>query len=138
MHQIARNVTDPFDGILRGKRFLILDRDPLYTSQFRALLKSSGVSVVKLPARSPNLNAYAERFVLSVRNECLNRLIPLGENHLRSVLREFLAHYHEERHHQGLGGRLIQPGPNGHAAKGRVICHTRLGGLLRHYTRQAA
>ncbi len=138
MQQIARNVTDPFDGILRGKNFLILDRDPLYTSQFRASLKSSGVSVVKLPARSQNLNAYAERFVLSVRNECLNRLIPLGENHLRSMLREFLAHYHEERHHQGLGGRLIQPGPNEPAAKGRVICRTRLGYLLRHYTRQAA
>jgi putative transposase len=58
MHQIARNVTDPFDGILRGKRFLILDRDPLYTSQFRALLKSSGVSVVKLPARSPKPSKY--------------------------------------------------------------------------------
>ena len=96
------------------------------------------MSVVKLPARSPNLNAYAERFVLSVRRECLNRLIPLSENHLRWALREYLVHYHKERHHQGLGGRLIEPGPTEGATRGRVACRARLGGLLRHYSRQAA
>ena len=138
MAQIPRNLTDCFDGFLLGKRFLILDRDPLYTRQFRTLLKGSGVSVVRLPARSPNLNAYAERFVLSVRRECLNRLIPLSENHLRWALGEFLTHYHKEHHHQGLGGLLIDPGPTEGATRGRVVCRSRLGGMLRHYSRQAA
>ena len=82
MVQLGRNLTDAVDGFLRDKRFLILDRDPLFTRQFLALLKGIGVSVVRLPARSPNLNAYAERFVLSVRRECLNRLIPLNTNTL--------------------------------------------------------
>ena len=138
MAQIALNLTDCIDGFLLGKRFLILDRDPLFTAQFSALLKGSGVSVVRLSARSPNLNAYAERFVLSVRRECLNRMVPLSENHLRWALREYLAHYHKERHHQGLGGRLIEPGPTEGATQGRVVCRSRLGGMLRHYSRQAA
>jgi transposase InsO family protein len=138
MVQIARNLTDAVDGFLRDKRFLILDRDPLYTRAFRGLLRGSGVDVVRLPRRSPNLNAHAERFVLSVRTECLNSFIPLGEGHLRWALAEYLAHYHRERNHQGLGGRLIEPSLATGQKRGRVVGRSRLGGLLRHYEREAA
>jgi transposase InsO family protein len=84
MVQVARHLTDPHDGFLRGVRHLIVDRDPLYTSAARNLLRDSGVTLVRLPARSPNLNAFAERFVGSIRSECLARIVPLGEEHLRS------------------------------------------------------
>jgi putative transposase len=97
MLQVARNVLDSVHGFLTGKRFLLLDRDPLYTSQFRALLSSAGVAPVRLPPSSPNLNAYAERFVRSIKSECLSKLVLLGEDHLRAAVREYLEHYHEER-----------------------------------------
>ena len=138
MKQVARNLTDVEDGFLRGVRYLILDRDPLYTSGFRGLLKSSGTEVLRLPARSPNLNAYAERFVLSIKSECLRRIVPLGEAHLRLAIGEFVAHYHGERHHQGLGGALISPRGSAVRAEGPVACRKRLGGLLNYYHREAA
>jgi putative transposase len=97
MKQMARNLLDADDGFLRGKRYLILDRGPLYTKEFRAMLREAGVRPLLLPARSPNLNAYAERFVLSIRSECLDRIVPLGEGHLRRAVGEYLAHYHGER-----------------------------------------
>ncbi len=75
----ARNLIDDFSGFLRRKRFLIHDRDPLFTRGFRELLESAGVTSVRLPPRSPNLNAFAERFVLSIKSECLNRMVILGE-----------------------------------------------------------
>jgi transposase InsO family protein len=83
MQQMARNLTDAEEGGLLGKRYVLLDRDPLYTKSFRGILKGSGVKVMRLPARSPNLNAFAERFVLSIKSECLDRIVPLGERHLR-------------------------------------------------------
>ena len=88
MKQIARNLTDADDGFLNGARYLIHDRDPLFTGAFRELLGSSGVETVKLPARSPDLNAYAERFVRSIKSECLVQIIPLGERHLREAVKE--------------------------------------------------
>ena len=106
MTQVARNLTDAEDGFLRGVHYLILDRDPLYTVAFRDRLRDSGVTPVRLPARSPNLNAFAERFVGSVKSECLARMVPLGEGHLRAAVRAFVDHYHEERPHQGLGNEL--------------------------------
>jgi putative transposase len=109
MTQTARNLTDADDGFLRGVRYLILDRDPFYTTAFRRILRDSGVKPLLLPAWSPNLNAYAERFVLSAKSECLERVVPLGEEHLRAAVREFVDHYHEERPHQGLGNELIPP-----------------------------
>jgi putative transposase len=109
MTQTARNLTDAHDGFLRGVRYLILDRDPFYTTAFRRILRDSGVKPLLLPAWSPNLNAYAERFVLSAKSECLERVVPLGEEHLRAAVREFVDHYHEERPHQGLGNELIPP-----------------------------
>ena len=136
--QIARNLTDTEDGFLRGIRYLILDRDPLYTRAFRAMLKDSGVEALRLPARSPNLNAFAERFVLSAKSECLGRIVPLGENHLRRAMSAFVSHYHSERHHQGLGGQLVVADENTRQAEGEVRCRERLGGMLNFYYRDAA
>ena len=137
MLQVARNLLDIVDGFLNGKRFLLLDRDPLYTSQFRDLLSSAGVTPIRLPASSPNLNAYAERFVRSIKSECLNKLVLLGEGHLRAAIREYLAHYHRERNHQGLDSQLIVP-PASLNRPGPIVCRERLGGLLRFYDREAA
>jgi len=109
MTQIARNISDTVDGLLTGKRNLIHDRDPLFTAEFLNILADSGVKSVKLPPRSPNLNAYAERFVRTIKESCLDRMIVFGENSLRKSIQEFTAHYHFERHHQGLGNRLILP-----------------------------
>ncbi len=136
MAQVARNLVDEVSGFLRKKTRLILDRDPLFTAQFRAILKSGGVKVVRLPARSPNLNAYAERFVLSIKSECLGRIIPLGERHLRHAINEYVDHYHFERKHQGLGNRLIAGVSETRA--GPVNRRERLGGLLSSYYREAA
>ena len=137
MTQIARNLTDAHNGFLRDVQHIILDRDPLYTATFRDLLRDSGVTPLRLPARSPNLNAFAERFVGSVRAECLARLVPLGEGHLRTAVRAFVDHYHEERPHQGLNNQLIAPKitPIG---RGPVRCRERLGGVLKFYYREAA
>jgi putative transposase len=138
MKQMARNLTDAFEGFLLDKRHLILDRDPLYTAAFRGMLDDFGVNTVRLPRRSPNLNSHCERFILSIRRECLNRLVLLGESHLRSAVSQFVAHYHGERNHQGLGSDLIEPGPELGRAEGRIACRVRLGGLLKYYYRDAA
>ena len=111
MEQMARNLTDPGEGFLRTSRYLLHDRDPLYTDDFEEILRSSGVSPVRLPARSPNLNAYAERFVRSIKEECLSRVVPLGEGHLRQLVHEYVEHYHWERNHQGLQNQLLRRPP---------------------------
>jgi putative transposase len=138
MVQIARNLTDAVDGFLRRSRYLIHDRDPLFTKAFTEILRVAGVKTVKLPARSPDLNAFAERFVLSVRTECLRRVIPRGEKHLRTILSEFQLHYHTERNHQGLGNELLTPLPANSNADGAIRCRERLGGVLKYYHREAA
>jgi transposase InsO family protein len=92
MKQAARNLTDPEEGFLRGARYLIHDRDPLFTEGFEDILAASGVRAVKLPARSPNPNAYSERFVRSIKAECLAKIIPIGERHLRFAVNEYAAH----------------------------------------------
>jgi putative transposase len=99
MSQIGRRVTDVMDGILNGRRYLIHDRDPLFTLDFRTMLASVGVQSVKLPPQSPNLNAHAERFVRSIKESCLNRIIFFGETSLRRAVHQFVAHYHHERNH---------------------------------------
>jgi putative transposase len=137
MMQLARNLTDASDGFLRGMQYIILDRDPLYTAAFRRVLRDSGVKPVVLPPRSPNLNAFAERFVESAKSECLDRMVLLGEGHLRTAVREFVRHYHEERPHQGLGNELIAPTTTV-IGTGSVTCRQRLGGLLKFYDREAA
>ena len=138
MQQIARNLLDVEDGFLLGKRFLVLDRDPLYTAEFRTTLKHAGVKVIRLPPRSPDLNAFAERFVLTIKSECLNRVVPLGERHLRHVISEFVEHYHRERNHQGLENLLIDVAPQPANMNGRVLRRERLGGMLNYYHRKAA
>ena len=112
MSQIARTLTDSVDGLLAGKRYLIHDRDPLFTDEFLRTLKDADVESVKLPPRSPNLNAHAERFVRSIKESCLERLILFGETSLRTAVANFVAHYHDERNHQGLDNHLIQAEPD--------------------------
>ena len=138
MNQIARNLSDSVDGLLTGKRYLIHDRDPLFTDEFLSTLKVVGVESVKLPPRSPNLNAYAERFVRSIKQSCLERLILFGETSLRTAVQNFVVHYHSERNHQGLDNRLIQPDPDHLENTGEVQRRERLGGLLNYYYRAAA
>jgi putative transposase len=138
MKQIARNLTDYDSGFLNGARYLIHDRDPLFTQRFREVLKPSGVRTLKLPARSPDLNAYAERFVLSVKSECLANIVPLGERHLRKAVKEYTEHYHLERNHQGLGNELIEKAIGCPDRDGAVECRERLGGILNYYHRRAA
>ena len=136
--QAGRNVTDAFDGFLLDVRYLILDRDSIFTSAYRDLLKNAGVKLVRLPPRSPNLNAYAERYVRTIKEGCLSRMIFFGEDSLRRTINEFLVYYSHERNHQGLGNRIIDPQEQVGAAGGSVACRERLGGLLRYYCRQAA
>ena len=115
MLQVGRNLIDEESGALASKRYLIIDRDTKYTQQFRRLVEEGGTEVIRLPPMSPNLNAYAERFVRSIKDECLNRMIFIGQASLRRAIGEYMAHYHEERNHQGLENRLIRPAPR-HAA----------------------
>jgi putative transposase len=137
MFQVLRNLLDAVDGFLVGKTHLIMDRDPIFTSGVRYMLRDAGAKPVRLPRRSPNLNAFIERFIRSIKEECLDRVIPLGEAHLRELIREYMAHYHAERPHQGLGGALIQS-INDHATDGPLVRRERLGGLLNYYYREAA
>ncbi len=136
---VARDLTDAFDGPLIGVKYLIHDRDTKYTTSFDHIIASAGIEPVKLHARSPDLNAYAERWVLSARSAALDQLVLLNGRQVRRVLREYLAHYHAERAHQGLDGQLISPDPAGNSENtGEVIRRKRLGGLLSYYHRPAA
>lgn len=137
VEQVARNLTDVFDGFLRGKRYLIHDRSPLFTNNFAEILKEAGVMVMKLPPRSPNLNPHAEPFVRSIKSECLDKMIFLGPKQLRRAIEQFIAHYHVERNHQGLGNQLIVGEEPVGKTDGQICCCERLGGLLRYYHRAA-
>jgi transposase InsO family protein len=137
MLQIGRNLTDAQAGALYAKRYLILDRDSKYSEQFRRLIRDSGTKVIRLPPMSPNLNAYAERFVRSIKDECLDRMIFVGQGSLRRGVAEYMAHYHAERNHQGLENRLIVPAAM-EPKDGAVLRHARLGGTLNFYYRKAA
>jgi transposase InsO family protein len=122
MAQIARNMANE-EGLLVGQRFLIHDRDPLFTEQFDAILRTMGVEPVKLPPGSPNLDAFAERFVRSIKEECLDRLILSSVEQLDYAVRDYLQYYHHERIHQGLGG-IIEPVHEGKT--GEIVCIERL------------
>jgi putative transposase len=138
MSQIGRNLTDAVEGILNGKRYLIHDRDPLFTAEFLSMLVDVGVKSVKLPPRSPNLNAHAERFCAASKASCLERMILFGEGSLRKAVHEFLAHCHHEHNHQGLANRLISPEAVQFRKAGVVQQRQRLGGKLNYYYRAAA
>jgi transposase InsO family protein len=127
MAQAARRLTDAVDGFLVGHQILICDRDRKWTDAFRRIVQGAGVRIVLIPVRAPNANAYAERFVRSIREECLDRLIFFGERRLFRALDEFVAHHHGERNHQGLGNELITPAA-AVAGGTRVRCRDRLGG----------
>jgi putative transposase len=136
MRQVGRTLTAADDGSLSGHRVLICDRDAKWSPPLRERLNESGIRVVQTPYQAPNANAYAERFVRSIKEECLTRVIPLGERHFRRTIAEFIAHYHGERNHQGLDNELINgapPASGGH----RIRCRQRLGGLLNYYARTA-
>ncbi len=140
MKQIARNITTDEWGFLGSRRYLIHDRDTKFTDSFQAIVKSGQVKPLKLPARSPNLNAYAERRVRSMKEEALSKLILFGETSLRRTLSEYLVHFHAERNHQGKGNVLLIPLDRQSAPDmdRSVRCRERLGGLLKYYHREAA
>ena len=140
MTQVCRNLTG-VERNLAGGRYLIHDRDCKYTSHFDAILKSSGIEPVRLPAQSPNLNAFAERFVRSIKSECLESMILFGEKSLRHVVDEYLKHYHAERNHQGLGNNIPFPDKRTCAPiamEGKILKDERLGGHLKFYYCEAA
>jgi transposase InsO family protein len=139
MVQVARNVTMEEWGFLALGQYLIHDRDTKFCAAFQQLIDDAGVERVVLPPRSPNLNAYAERWIRSVKDEALARLILFGESSLRHVLNEYVDHYHQERNHQGKGNILLIPPPSIEGeADGPMQCRERLGGLLKYYERKAA
>ena len=138
MMQVARNITDKDDGFLHGTRYLLLDRDTKYSDAFRTHLVREGIDVIRLPPKAPNLNAFAERFVRSIKEECLSRMIFFGHASLRHAVTQFAAHYHSERNHQGLENRLLQPLSAFGASHATVKRRERLGGMLSYYHRLAA
>jgi putative transposase len=138
MRQIARSVTIAEWGFLSSGQYLIHERDGKFCPAFQQTIEAAGVTRIPLPARSPNLNAYAERWVRSVKDEALSRLILVGESCLRHALTEYVAHYHEERPHQGKGNVVLMPTAYGSRLKGPSRCREQLGGLLKYSHRSAA
>jgi len=140
MKQMARNVTMESWGFLSGCRYLIHDRDSKFCRSFCSIIRSSGVYPLKLPPRSPNLNAFCERWVLSVKSECISGLIFFSEESLYRTLKQYTTHYHQERNHQGQENRLLFPtqnyDPGNHV--GEITCRSRLGGVLKYYYRKAS
>ena len=138
MKQMARNLTDVNNGFLLNCRYLIMDRDTKYTEDFRDYLDREGVKPIRCPVRAPNCNAFAERFVRSIRRECLDRMILFGETSLRRALRAYVIHYHSERNHQGVGNRLLEPLAMVSSINKPIQRRERLGGMLNFYYREAA
>ena len=137
MRQVVRTMTEPDDGLLVRHRLLICDRDTKWSAPVRARLAEAGLRVVQTPLQAPNANAYAERFVRSIKQACLNRVIPFGDRHLRRMIAEYVEHYHRERNHQGLANELIEGVATGTGNLGRIRRRQRLGGLLNYYCRAA-
>lgn len=138
MEQVARNLTDYTDSTFAGKRFLVCDNDPLYTAKFETILASAGVEVIRTIPQAPQQNGYAERFVRSIKKECLEHFIFLGARSLRKAVSEYVDHYHHERNHQGLENLIPMPyaGQN-KGEKGLIVKSERLGGLLNFYYRES-
>ena len=137
MTQMARNAVDEPAGAARRCRYLLHDRDAKFCVAFQHVFASEGIRCFRLPPRSPNLNAFAERWVRSVKEECLSKLILFGERSLHRAVTEFVSHFHSERNHQGKGNALLFPAPAMLTARRQVRCRERLGGLLRYYCRAA-
>ena len=134
--QAIRGSANPIDGVLADGGVLICDRDRKWSRAVLEFLEQEGVRIIRTPFLAPNCNAYAERFVCSIKEECLGHVIPLGERHLRRTIAEFVAHYHGERNHQGIGNDLIQllrrADDQGPVRRGQ-----RIGGMLNYYYRAA-
>jgi transposase InsO family protein len=139
MVQMARRAVDAIDGTLLPIRFVLHDRDNKFCASFQNTLRSAGIQPLTLPARSPNRNAFAERWVRSIKNECLSKLILFGETSLRRAVNQFIEHYHFERPHQGKGNQLLFPSPVYPPSTNppQIQCHECLGGLLKFYQRAA-
>ena len=144
MLQAARNLIDSESGAMRGKGYLILDRDTKYTDQFRRLIRGSGTNVIRLPPRSPNLNAICERVIGTARRECLDWMIPVSESHLRAILKCWVTHYNRGRPHSSLGPGVPGPPPERAvvprskvrhrlAANALILARSVLGGLHHEY-----
>jgi putative transposase len=136
MEQIARDLTDCQDGFLTAKRFLIIDRDALFSARFKAVLESSGIEILLTAYRAPNVNAFVERFVRSIKSECLSQMVFVGQGSLDRAIGEYVAHYHNERSHQGIGDEIVSWVMAQRI--GLVEVKERLGGLLNYYHRRAA
>jgi putative transposase len=135
---MARNLTDCQGGFLNDASHLLIDRDTKFLPLRTYVEAMTDTDVVLLPPRSPNLNAQIERYMRSLKSECLGRMIFFGQRSLERALKEFVAHYHTERNHQGLGNRIIDPDDEVGREVGDVRCRERLGGMLRYYHREAA
>ena len=136
MEQMARNLTHCEEVFLVGKRFLILDRDAIFSSNFKSILRNSGVEIQLTAYQAPNMNAYAERFVRSIESECLDQMILVGRENLGRTVVEYAAHYHDEHSHQGIGNEIVSGAiPQ---VGGAIETGERLGGLLKYYYRRAA
>ena len=125
MEKVARNATMLDTGYLNGCRYRLHDRDKKFCCEFQEILAAGGVKCTPIPARSPNLNAHAERWIPSIKEECLAKLILFGENSLRRAVSNFLEHYHQERNHQGKDNQLLFPAPET-SSRGAIRCRERL------------
>jgi len=135
MKQVAKNLVNPVDGFLKNKRYLIYYRDHLFTKKYSDILRAGGAKTIKTPRKSPNMNVYAERFIRTIKYECVYKMLFFGEKHLRYCLDEFCIHYNTERPHRSLGNKMIEPPPQ--PKDGKVVLCKRLGGLLKSYRRAA-
>ena len=134
MKQMAKNFTDPFDGFMKDKKFVVMDQDPIFTEEVRQIFEDTGVEPVRTTPASPNLNSFAERFIRSIKHECLYKMIIFGEKHLRYCIEQYCEFYHTSRPHGGLDYDMIEPPPKG---KGKVVCKEWLGGILKSWHRAA-
>lgn len=137
MEQIARNMTG-FDGELQKAKFLIHDRDGKFTGRFQTVFKSAGCETIKLPRRSPNLNAFAERWVRSIKDECLHRMIWFGIKAFKMAVKEYTDYFNHERNHQGIDNKIPEPDIRRKNKSNKIVRSSRIGGLLNFYFRDAA
>jgi hypothetical protein len=134
MAQLARNMTDGIDGILKDARFFVCDHDPLYTKEFRQLLTDSGIEVIQTRVGCPQQNGYAESFVSAIKRECIDQMIFFSEKSLRRAVSQYISHFHHERNHQGLNNLIPFPNqPQAESQSGLIVKSERLGGLLNYY-----
>lgn len=131
-------MSDAEDGFPRDKKYLLMDRDTKFSKEFGGILENVDVKAIRLPPRSPNLNPHLERFIRSIKEECLERMVFFGEKSLHAATLSYIAHYHAEGNHQGVGNQLLIPDNEVNRTVGEIECRERLGGLLRYYYRKAA